>query len=213
MKYFRVIFRVIIATAVLLALGACTESPEKSPAAKPADATKQTKSVATAEMPAASAVQSFCTTEESIVFTCQSGTKQVSVCASRTVSPTAGYVQYRFGSIGAAGKAGAPLEIAHPAGQVHPLKAAYGTGVMFSGGGGAWLRFRNPPYAYVVYSGIGRWGPNGEPTAKEGLVVEKDGVAVAHLKCNGNSSGELGPDWLEKVGYAANSNEQFDFPD
>lgn len=200
---------------VFLALGACTESPEKLPSVKPADQTQQTKPAANAEMPVASNTNSFCTTEETIIFTCQSGTKQVSVCASRTLSPTAGYVQYRFGSTGsgATGKAGAPLEIAHPAGQVHPLKAAYGAGVMFSGGGGAWLRFRNPPYAYVVYSGIGRWGPNGEPAAKEGLVVEKDGNAVAHLKCNGNSIGELGPDWLEKAGYTANSNEQFDFPD
>ncbi len=153
------------------------------------------------------AANSFCTAAETVVFTCQTQVKQVSVCASRTLSPTTGYVQYRFGM------PGAPLEVAHPAGEVHPLKAAYGASVMFAGGGGAWLRFRNASYAYVVYSGIGRWGSNGEPTSKEGLVVERDGITVAHFKCNGNSSGELGPDWLDKAGYVANDKEQFNFPD
>jgi hypothetical protein len=199
-----------IAIAALLTLGACTESPETQQSAKPA---AQTQAPANSEKAMASNASSFCTAAETVVFACQTGAKQVSVCASRTVSPTTGYVQYRFGSSGAAGKSGAPLEIAHPAGQVHPLKAAYGSNETFSGGGGAWMRFRNPPYAYVVYSGIGRWGPSGEPTSKEGVVIEKDGNAVANLKCNGNSSGELGPDWLEKAGYTANSNEQFEFPD
>jgi hypothetical protein len=202
-----------ILVAAVLTLCACTEAPETQQSAKPAD---QTQPVANSEKPAASTTSSFCTAAETIVFTCLTGAKQVSVCASRTVSPTAGYVQYRFGAAGAAGaagKSGAPLEIAHPPGQVHPLKAAYGSSETFSGGGGAWMRFRNPPYAYVVYSGIGHWGPNGEPISKEGVVIEKDGATVSHLKCNGNSSGELGPDWLDKAGYTDNSNEQFEFPD
>ena len=195
-----------VVAAIALLLSACTPSPNPPPV----KSLEPAKTATTAAMPPASTANSFCTAAETLVFTCPTGAKQVSVCASRTLSPTAGYVQYRFGNPGVAG---APLELAHPPVEVHPLKAAYGASVAFSGGGGAWLRFRNAPYAYVVYSGIGRWGADGATVEKQGLVVEKDGKRIAHLKCSGPRGGELGPDWFTQAGYAATSSEAFDFPD
>jgi hypothetical protein len=165
------------------------------------------KGAATPQGSAAAKQVSFCTPRETVVFTCYTGAKLVSVCASPNLSPTAGYVQYRFG------KPGEPLEITLPEGEVHPRKAAYGTNVGYSGGGASWLRFRKAPYAYVVYSGVGRWGPKGATMAKQGVAVENKGKVVANLKCTGNDSGELGPQWFEKAGFQPNDKEEFFIPD
>ena len=42
----------------------------------------------------------LCSTEETLLFGCDSGPKMISVCASPGFSATTGYVQYRFGTPG-----------------------------------------------------------------------------------------------------------------
>lgn len=42
---------------------------------------------------------SHCTQDEKIVFSCNTGKKIVSVCASQDISPNSGYLQYRFGKL------------------------------------------------------------------------------------------------------------------
>ena len=154
------------------------------------------------------AQSSFCTPEESVVFACRAGGKMVSVCTSKAVGPNHGYLQYRFGKPDST----EPLELILPASHMPPPKVATGENVPFSGGGGSWLRFAKAPVAYTVYSGVGKWGPNGEVRAKSGIVVERQGKAIATLKCAGDRIGELGPDWFERVGIKANG-QDLDFPD
>lgn len=151
---------------------------------------------------------SFCTAAETIVFACRTGAKRVSVCASKSSSPDEGYLQYRFGDP----ESDAPLEMVLPPGRLPPRYAARGENVPFAGGGGSWLRFRNGDYGYVVYSGIGRWGPDGEPMEKDGIQVERQGRVVANLPCSGPVLGELGPAWFEQTGVVA-ADEVFDFPE
>lgn len=161
---------------------------------------------------AVAAKSSHCTPAETVVFSCPAGTKLVSVCASRNLSAKAGYVQYRLGPR----NAGEALEIALPDGEVHPLKtgnAVYGANDMYAGGGASWLRFRKGTYAYVVYSGIGRWGKNGETLEKQGLAVENNGKVIANLKCTGALVSELSPQWYEKIGYQRNDKQDFIIPD
>lgn len=150
---------------------------------------------------------SFCTPAETIVFACSTGAKLVSVCASKDASPAKGYLQYRFGKPDSA----EPLEIAIPAVWTIPSKAASGDSEPFAGGGGAWLRFRKGPFGYVVYSGIGKWGPHGETREKQGVFVEREGKTVTNLPCSGKVTSVLGPDWLTKAGVK-NNGEAFDFP-
>lgn len=149
---------------------------------------------------------SFCTPNETIVFACRTGGKLVSVCASRDASPKRGYVQYRFG------KPGEPLELTLPEGEVSPPRAAAGESVPYSGGGAAWMRFQRGAYAYVVYTGIGNWGPRGEKVVKEGVVVERGGKRVAALPCSNAATSELGPDWFEQAGITSGGQE-FELPD
>jgi hypothetical protein len=151
---------------------------------------------------------SFCTPLETVVFACRTGPKLVSVCASSDVSPTTGYLQYRFGKPGSR----EPIEMTLPETETAPREAASGENVPFSGGGGSWLRFRKGVTAYVVYTGIGRWGPGGETMEKTGVVVERGGQAIANLPCAPPLTNELGPDWFERTGVTAKGQDFF-FPD
>lgn len=151
---------------------------------------------------------SFCTPMETVVFACSTGKKLVSVCASKNASERQGYLQYRFGTPDSRD----PIELMLPSGEPLPSDSASGENVPFAGGGGSWLRFRNGDYGYVVYTGIGRWGPKGEPQEKQGVVVERRGKAIATLPCVGKLTSELGPEWFEKTGVSHND-EEFLFPE
>lgn len=150
---------------------------------------------------------SLCASGEDVVFSCAIGKKVVSVCASKNLSSTTGWAQYRFGVPGSA------PEITLPVGQVHPTKVSYGATESFSGGGGAWLRFKNGPTSYVVFTGIGKWGPKGQTLSKAGVVVEQNQKQTAFLSCSTKETSELGPDWFSKAGIVPNSKEFFDFPE
>lgn len=99
-----------------------------------------------------------------------------------------------------------------PSTKVPPPQAASGDTLAFSGGGGAWLRLSAKPFAYVVYTGIGKWGPRGEVQEKAGVTVERDGKPIANLKCMGKPVSLLGPDWFAKAGIT-DLGQDFDLPD
>jgi hypothetical protein len=130
------------------------------------------------------------------------------VCASKDAAVKKGYLQYRFGKPDSKD----PLELMHPAADTLPALAAEGETVPFAGGGGSWLRFRKGDTAYVVYTGIGKWGPKGETMEKEGIVVEQEGRQIANLACSSKLTSALSPDWFEKTGVAPKG-EDFLFPD
>jgi hypothetical protein len=159
----------------------------------------------TAAKPAAQA--SFCTPLEVNVFSCKSGAKMASVCASKVHSKNKGYLQYRFGKF----DSNEPLEMMWPEGEVVPSKAAKGEYTPFAGGGGTHLRFTKGDTSYIVYAGSGRWGPKGEPMDKQGIAVERGGKLIANLKCTDLGDSELGPDWFEKSGIQP-SDKEFFFP-
>jgi hypothetical protein len=165
------------------------------------DCTKtRTVALVTAARPVAGKpAASFCKPSETVVFECRTGAKLVSVCAAR------GTLQYRFG------KPEKP-ELKLPDPPSAPSQAATGDTVAFSGGGGAWLRFHKGDYAYVVYTGIGKWGPHGEPHTKDGVAVERAGKLVSNVKCTGKPTSLLGADWYEKVGITSKG-EEFEFPE
>lgn len=160
--------------------------------------------------PAAQAAKpSFCAPTETIIFSCYTGAaKLVSICASGDAAPNTGYLQYRTGNPDAK----EPLDLVLPAAQLPPPQAASGGTLVFSGGGGAWLRVSTVKVAFVAYTGIGKWGPNGETREKAGVAVERDGTLIANLKCNGRPIGLLGPDWFTKVGIKSDDHG-FDLPE
>lgn len=169
-------------------------------AAKPAPVTASTAA------PAQRA--SLCTASEEIIFSCRRDDKMVSVCASKGATARSGSLEYRFGDV-AADK---PPTLTLPRDKTVPSKAATGGFDPFAGGAGAWLRFTQGDYANTVYSGIGKWGPNGETREKAGLLVEKKGEQIALMKCTGTYRSELGPDLVDRFGTQPGT-QPFDYPD
>lgn len=109
------------------------------------------------------AAEPLCDTQEQVIFSCSLGKKTVSVCASHDFSASSGYLQYRFGQKDALELAFPDLTEAVPASQYVQART-----LMFSGGGGGYLRFINGEHQYIVYTAIGKgWG------AKDGVAVEK----------------------------------------
>jgi hypothetical protein len=156
-------------------------------------------------LPAAATAGGFCQAGETVVFGCgiASG-KWVNVCSDVRQKPAR--LQYRFGAPG-------KLELALPPGGASPDPKVYGRSESYSGGGAAWLGFRNGDYRYVVYTGIGRWGPNGETRERAGVAVEKSGRTVAHFACTSAVRSVLGPDWYPQFGFAPERDEAFLIPE
>jgi hypothetical protein len=146
-----------------------------------------------------------CGAGEMVAFRCAVGAKQVAVCHSAVDG--AAWLQYRFGA-----PARKP-ELVAPEFPTDPADAAEGRVEAYAGGGASWLRFRRGDHAYVVYSGIGRWGPDGTTLERAGVAVERRGVTIADLPCTGSLTSALGPEWFERLGVAAPDSAEFLIPD
>jgi hypothetical protein len=148
---------------------------------------------------AQAAPQTQCAANERVIFSCVTGNKIVSVCASRDLGQHAGSLSYRFGP------AGRP-EISYPPPGASRDVVKAGRWV-FAGGGGAWLAFDRPPFRYIVYSAVGRgWHK------KAGLAVEKNGRVLTNLRCGGTPvTNELGPDFFSSSGITEDQTP-FDLP-
>jgi len=145
------------------------------------------------------AVDSHCAEDETIVFNCSTGKKVVSVCASKAISASTGYVQYRFGKLESP-------ELILPATKSPPTADIQANSLTFAGGGGAYIRFKRDEHSYVVYTAIGRgWGE------KAGVAVEINQQLQANLTCKKSVLSELGPDFFEQAGIKTDS-AGFDIP-
>lgn len=109
---------------------------------------------------------SHCGPEEQVIFSCGTNNgRTVSLCASSTLTPSQGYLQYRIGPAN-------NLELVYSVSKEHPKAHFLSGSQMYSGRGSAYLKFRNGDYTYVVFTGIGKgW-------EKERVVVERSGKRV-----------------------------------
>jgi hypothetical protein len=149
---------------------------------------------------ASAAPPTLCSTAEVNVFSCGAGKKIISVCASKDVAADRGYLQYRFGT--------APkVEVAVPAAKsVPPAKSAIAGNLSFSGGGGAYLRFRTGDYEYIVYTAIGKgWGE------KDGVAIEQKGKRRSHVSCTDEPVSKMGVDFFTQAGLNEDKDE-FELP-
>ena len=146
------------------------------------------------------AASTLCLTNEDTIFSSSAGKKVIAVCASKDLTAEHGYLQYRFGLP-------AKVELTIPADRsVPPAGSAVSRTLMFSGGGGAYLRFKTGDYDYVVYTAIGRgWG------TKDGVAIEKNGKLRTHISCKDLPVSEMGADFFSKAGLKEDTKD-FDLP-
>lgn len=156
----------------------------------------------------ASSARTHCEAGETIVFSCSTGTRILSLCASPDVSKTSGYLQYRYG---VADK----LELVFPEKLQPPGKLFTPGTLAFSGGGGAYLQFKKGAYTYTVFSAIGNWAASGGKATAEGIAVKSGDNEIANFPCRKDANyveGELGPDYFEKAGLGEPQSD-FDIPE
>lgn len=145
------------------------------------------------------AAGSHCSTAEETVFSCNLGSKVVSVCASKPLTAQNGYLQYRFGALG-------KPELTFPKTNVAPKSVVRSKTLMFAGGGGAYLRFSNGSVAYIVYTAISQsWG------TKDGVAVAQKGKTVAHFDCKDAPVSAMGDELFTRAGLPEDPQE-FDLP-
>ena len=133
------------------------------------------------------AADTLCSNEETVEFNCSFGKKLISVCASNDLATDKGYLQYRFGRNGA-------LEIQLPEAQTPPGTLVKSGTLSGPGGNGAYLRFSNEAFNYVVYASKGK---------KAGVVVEKGDKLISHVKCRGPAQTAIGAKLFAKAGLPA----------
>ncbi len=132
----------------------------------------------------------------------------ISVCASRDASPTKGYLQYRTGKPDSTD----PLDLTLPSAMSRRRRPPRARACPSRAAAAHGCRVATKSVGFVLFTGIGKWGPRGEIQEKAGVAIERDGKQVASLKCTGKPISLLGPDYFEKVGIKSKG-QDFDFPD
>ena len=86
--------------------------------------------------------------------------------------------------------------------------------MMFSGGGGALLRFNRYRFSYTIFTAIGNWGRTARKAEAAGVAVKKDGKQFTNFPCRADPISEIGPDFFRKLGLkTADPDTEFDIPD
>lgn len=143
---------------------------------------------------------SLCRSNEQTLFTCPTKSNKIaSICASKNLSATSGYMQYRFGQP-------QNIELSYPSEQTPPNKAFMGRSQMFSGGGGIYLRFSKNNDDYILYSGIGKgWEING-------IILLQNGKFISYIPCINQPISEITPQQLENLNIPHDPDNQEFFP-
>ncbi len=127
----------------------------------------------------------LCTHDEAVLFTCALKAKTLSLCASQVLTPSEGYVQYRFGTP-------SKLELAYPPRQMHPrdqfrVQTWRGAGLDET----SIVGFVNGGYSYRLHYTYVSVRPGADGDAPEGygasaeLRISKQGAVVRSELCSG----------------------------
>ena len=151
--------------------------------------------VSTKLLAAPKSKSTLCKVGESSVFNCQVKGKTVSICASESKGAQDKFMQYRFGSP-------SKLELSIPEKGIDGIKVG---NLMYSGGGGEFLIFKNKDTEYVVFSRIMKGGED------SGVLIQKGSKKIAGLYCKPNAEIELSMTEVEAYGIPTIENADYDF--
>jgi hypothetical protein len=151
----------------------------------------------------AASAYTLCHTNETVVFSCATGTHFLSICGSPNLSKEAGYLQYRYGSKD-------KLELVYPTTPQPPTGLFVPFEQLYSGGFGSFVQFKNNNYTYTVFDAVGKWGESCfTPHERaetcllevEGVAVQNNGKKVANVQCRKDANFvEFDSGFWDKVG-------------
>lgn len=115
---------------------------------------------------------SLCVAPEATYFTCSTGTKVISLCASAGLSATSGTLQYRFG------KNTGEIEMSYPSPPSNPRAKFQAYLYSFAKGGVSAIGFKVGRYSYSLFETHSVYGYNGA-----GVMLRKDGKPLKTIEC------------------------------
>ena len=107
----------------------------------------------------------LCQPHEEIYFSCSAVNKIISLCASGNISPSNGYVQYRFGTPD-------HVELQFPNKPYPPKNRLLISDISGGNLNYTHIKFKSGEYNYVIYQGF-----------PSGLYIKKNGKLVSNLIC------------------------------
>ncbi|WP_316681797.1 hypothetical protein [Ralstonia flaminis] len=117
----------------------------------------------------------LCYPHEDVYFSCDTGNKIISVCASGNIKSSRGYVQYRAGQP-------SEIELEYPK-NPYPPKGIFSISEIIGGNfNGVHLKFKSGRYNYIIYQ-----------SSVSGVYVKKDGKIVSNLICRGGEYLDIAP--------------------
>lgn len=129
----------------------------------------------------------LCLPGETIVFSCSTGSKRVSLCEAGSPAGSETRLSYRYG------RAGDPPDLSYQAETGE--RSAFQAGTMpLSGGGGSWIEFTRHRHRYVVFS----FWVRGEGEVS-GVAVERSGRRLTTLSCQHPAVSKIGPDYFSSA--------------
>jgi hypothetical protein len=133
--------------------------------------------------------ESLCSSSEQKIFSCRTGRKIISVCASKAFTRDSGYLQYRFGIKGS-------IELVYPRSKVPAKDRFYYYDIGYSRGWIDHLSFKNGKYKYIVYEKFlfdGDVYGGDHHTSTSGIITVDPSGREVDLKCNGHVFRSFGP--------------------
>ena len=116
---------------------------------------------------------SLCSASEQIIFACTVGKKLLSICGSKELTPTVGYLQYRFG------RSKNNLELEFPQEKTHPSQwFRFGSPFQGAKSSVSELQFRHSNYRYTVSAFTGAFSD-----AAFGIEVVAPDGKTTYLRC------------------------------
>ena len=128
---------------------------------------------------------SLCSAGDTVLFTCQAGRKTVSVCGSRDLSSSSGFLQYRFGNSPRAVELEYPKERGHPKDYFRFKDEGQGAKGSLSN-----LQFTIGAYTYTVYR-----FRHATESEFAGVAVKRGSSPLSFLRCGGAEP----TDWLQEL--------------
>lgn len=117
----------------------------------------------------------LCYAHEDIYFSCDTGKKIISVCASGNIKSNRGYVQYRAGQPNS-------IELEYP-NKPYPPKGLFSISDIIGGNlSSVHLKFESNKYNYVIYQ-----------SSVSGIYVKKNGKTISNLICRKGEYQEISP--------------------
>lgn len=133
--------------------------------------------------------ESLCSASEQKIFSCHTGRKIISVCASKKFTLDSGYLQYRFGTKDS-------TELVYPQSKVPAKNHFYYYDIGYSRGWISHLSFKNGKYKYIVYEKFlfdGDVYGGDHHTSTSGVMTVGPSGREVDLKCNDHIFRSFGP--------------------